>query len=91
MGLFVPGRAIELSGIELSGIELSGEAARSIELSGIELSGIELSGAEEVPPELPDEPSTVDDGTAEAGTVSTPATVGEPVVRDVVTVPARGE
>ncbi len=88
IGLFVPGTAIELSGIELSGIELSGEAARSMELSGMELSGIELSGAEEVPPELPDEPSTVDDGTAEAGTVSTPATVGKPVVRDVVTLPA---
>jgi hypothetical protein len=59
---------MELSGIELSGIELRGDEAR----------GIELSGAEAASPALPVvAPLAVETGRPEAGTLSTPATVGE--------------
>jgi hypothetical protein len=62
------GAAMELSGIELSGMELSGDDARGIELSGAEAASLAS------PPELP---VTLEGGTTDAGTVSTPATLGE--------------
>ena len=75
------GTAIESSGIESSGIESSGDEARPIESSGIE-----SSGAEAASPEHPRCRPHSEVGTAEAGTVSTPATVGLAVVNVAVTV-----
>jgi hypothetical protein len=74
------GMAIELSGIELSGIEWSGEDARAIELSGIELRGAEAALAAELV-----EPARLASGTADSGTLSTPATVGELTERAALT------
>jgi hypothetical protein len=76
-----PGTAMELSGIELSGIELSGDEARPMELSGME-----LRGADAVSPDpVPVAPETLAAGMADAGTVSTPATVCELVPREADT------
>jgi hypothetical protein len=76
-----PATAIDPSGIDPSGIDPRGEAARPIEPSGIE-----PSGAEAASPDPDEELPTLEAGTAEVGTVSTPATVGEVVERDAVTV-----
>ncbi len=72
------GMAIELSGIELSGIELSGDAARAIELSGAEAAS---------PAPAAVEPPALGTGRADAGTLSTPATVGEMVEKFEVATP----
>jgi hypothetical protein len=82
-----PGRATELSGIELSGIEWSGDEARAIELSGIELRGAEAA----LPEPEPAAPLTEVGGMTDSGTVSTPATVGEPAERVVLTDTTSGE
>ena len=72
------GMAMELSGIELSGMELSGDAARAIELSGAEAASPAPAGVE---------PPALETGRAEAGTLSTPATVGEMVEKFEVATP----
>jgi len=82
-----PGRATELSGIELSGIEWSGDEARAIELSGIELRGAEAGATGTRTCRA----AYRGGGMTDSGTVSTPATVGEPAERVVLTDTTSGE